>query len=147
MIDKIIPTGSDSGAELLFASQLSRVHVYAMARRQQTAQGTTDQISVAVHYMNARLVNNPVAAMATMASSVRLISQRDGSFEGVSAVGAYLRRTPPEGHWSRPYFDTGSGLICFDGFIKLERVVPVNLKGYLLFNDKCQIEEIFVGKS
>lgn len=146
LASKIVP-GSGGEVDYAAAAKGADAHIGAMKQRQRVPQGSAEQLATAKKYMDARLANNAQAALAVMSPNIVLTSQRDGSFKGLAEVESYLRKTPPEGEWSKPYLDQATGLVKFDGRIKFAKVVPISVKSFFLFGADGKVEEIFVGKA
>jgi hypothetical protein len=139
--------GSNGQVDMAAAAQGADAHIAGMQQRRRCAQGTAAQLSAAKAYMDARLSGNAAAALQLMSPNVRLTSQRDGAFHGHQQVDGYLRKTSAEGEWSQPHLDARTGLVKFDGRIRYMKMVPISVRGFILFGPDGRIEEIFVGKA
>jgi hypothetical protein len=134
-------------AQAAAAQGASNTHIQAMKRRARCPQGTPEQLAAARKYQDARLRGDIPVVLSLLSPSIKFLSQRDGPHAGIEAFAAYLRSTPVEGTWGRPYIDEASGLIRVDGKVKWAKVIPITVKGIFLFGPDGKVEESFVGKA
>jgi len=103
----------------------------------------SNRVAIVSKYMEHRQAQRNDEVLKLVADNVKLISARDGTFDGKAAFLEYLSKTEPTGTWEDPHDDGAT--ISVPGKVKVA-LINWSIRATFTFNSNDLIEKIEIKK-
>lgn len=128
-----------------FLNQHKRQTVFSMADLSSIMQTEGRHLKVAENYISARIARQNDEVLKLVSNDVKLVSARDGTYEGKVNFREYLDKVKPTGSWKPATWNESLGKAEVLGTVRF-LMINVGVLARFGFDTSGKIKEIHVGQ-